>query len=329
MTQARIAGVGSFVPEKVLTNDDLSRMLGEDINDFVSQVIGIKERHICAADESTADLATKAAIRALEAAHGTAEELDLIILATDTPEQLSPATSVVVQQRLGAKNAGTFDLNSACAGFVTALDTASKFIIADASYKNILVIGAYAMSKYLDWKDKKTATIFADGAGALVLQASEDGPGFLASKLVADGGYADYMGVYAGGTRMPITGKVLESDFWTKLRFAKRYPPEVNIEGWPRIVGDVLAKCNLKLDDIALLLFTQVNLSTIKEVMKILNVPMKRTHTVMEKWGYTGSACIPMVLDDAVREGKLKRGDNLIMCASGGGLNMACAAFRW
>ena len=329
MTQARIAGVGSFVPEKVLTNDDLSRMLGEDINEFVSQVIGIKERHICGADESTADLATKAAIRALETAHLAAEELDLIILATDTPEQLSPATSVVVQQRLGAKNAGTFDLNSACAGFVTALDTASKFIIADASYKNILVIGAYAMSKYLDWKDKKTATIFADGAGALVLQASEDGPGFLASKLVADGGYADYMGVYAGGTRMPITGKVLESDFWTKLRFAKRYPPEVNIEGWPRIVGDVLAKCNLKLDDIALLLFTQVNLSTIKEVMKILNVPMERTHTVMEKWGYTGSACIPMVLDDAVREGKLKRGDNLIMCASGGGLNMACAAFRW
>ena len=329
MTQARIAGVGSFVPEKVLTNDDLSRMLGEDINEFVSQVIGIKERHICGADESTADLATKAAIRALETAQIAAEQLDLIILATDTPEQLSPATSVVVQQRLGAKNAGTFDLNSACAGFVTALDTASKFIIADASYKNILVIGAYAMSKYLDWKDKKTATIFADGAGALVLQASEDGPGFLASKLVADGAYADYMGVYAGGTRMPITGKVLESDFWTKLRFAKRYPPEVNIEGWPRIVGEVLAKCNLKLDDIALFLFTQVNLSTIKEVMKILNVPMERTHTVMEKWGYTGSACIPMVLDDAVREGKLKRGDNLIMCASGGGLNMACAAFRW
>ena len=329
MTQARIAGVGSFVPEKVLTNDDLSRMLGEDINEFVSQVIGIKERHICGADESTADLATKAAIRALDAAHVAAEELDLIILATDTPEQLSPATSIVVQQRLGAKNAGTFDLNSACAGFVTALDTASKFIIADASYKNILVIGAYAMSKYLDWKDKKTATIFADGAGAIVLQASADGPGFLASKLVADGAYADYMGVYAGGTRMPITEKILENDFWTKLRFAKRYPPEVNIEGWPRIVGEVLAKCNLELDDIALLLFTQVNLSTIKEVMKILNVPMERTHTVMEKWGYTGSACIPMVLDDAVREGKLKRGDNLIMCASGGGLNMACAAFRW
>ena len=329
MTQARIVGVGSYVPEKVLTNDDLSRMLGEDINEFVSQVIGIKERHVCAADESTADLATNAATRALKAAGVSANALSLIILATDTPEQLSPATSVVVQRRLGATNAGTFDLNSACAGFVTALDAASKFIIADSSYKTVLVIGAYAMSKYLDWNDKKTATIFADGAGAVVLRASEDGPGFLASKLVADGSYADYMGIYAGGTRIPITQEVLQTDYWTKVRFANRYPPEVNIEGWPQIVRQVLAKSELALDEIALLLFTQVNLSTIKEVMKILEVPLDRTHTVMDKWGYTGSACIPMALDDAVREGKLKHGDNFIMCASGGGLNMACVAFRW
>jgi len=329
MTYARIVGTGSYVPEKVLTNDDLSRILGENINDFVSQVIGINERHISAENESTADLATNAAQQALNSAGVTANELDLIILATDTPEQLSPATSVVVQQRIGAKNAGTFDINCACAGFVTALDTASKFIIADRSYKNILVIGAYAMSKYLDWKDKKTATIFADGAGAVVLQSSEVGPGFLASKLVADGTYADYMGVYAGGTRMPITNEVLQTDYWTKVRFAKRYPPEVNIEGWPAIIREVLGKCDLALDDIALFLFTQVNVSTIKEVMKSLDLPMERTHTVMQKWGYTGSACIPMVLDDAVSAGKLEPGDNLIMCASGGGLNMACAAFRW
>lgn len=329
MTSARIIGTGSYVPEKVLTNDDLSRMLGEDINEFVSQVIGIKERHICAESESTADLATEAGKEALAAASVAPDGLDLIILATDTPEQLSPATSVIVQHRLGAKNAGTFDLNCACAGFVTALDTASKFIIADQSYKNILVIGAYAMSKYLDWKDKKTATIFADGAGAVVLQESEGAPGFLASRLIADGSFSDYMGIYAGGTHMPIGEKVLREGRWTKLRFTQRYPPEVNIEGWPRIIRDVLMKCNLTLDDFALFLFTQVNLSTIKEVMSILKVPMGRTHTVMQKWGYTGSACIPMALDDAVGEGKLKRGDNLIMCASGGGLNMACVAFRW
>ena len=329
MTYARIVGTGSYVPEKVLTNDDLSHMLSEDINEFVSQVIGISERHICAADESTADLGVAASLQALASAGITPEQLDLIILATDTPEHLSPATSVVVQHRIGAKTAGTFDINCACSGFVTALDTASKFIIADPEYKNILVIGAYAMSKYLDWKDKKTATIFADGAGAVVLQASEEGPGFLASKLLADGTFSNYMGIYAGGTRMPVTEEVLREGRWTKVRFAQRYPPEVNIEGWPRIIRAVLEKSSLTLDDIGLFLFTQVNLSTIKEVMRILDLPMERTHTIMQKWGYTGSACIPMVLDDAVCEGKVKRGDNLIMCASGGGLNMACVAFRW
>jgi 3-oxoacyl-[acyl-carrier-protein] synthase III len=257
------------------------------------------------------------------------KELDLIVLATDTPEYISPATSVVVQHRLGARNAGTFDLNCACAGFVTALDTASKYIIADDAYRNVLVIGAYAMSKYVDWTDKKTCTIFADGAGALVLQASEESPGFLASKLVAEGSFHDHMGIYAGGTRIPITEDVLREGVWAKLRFAKKYPSEVNTEGWPAIVKDVLAKAGLALDDIQLFLFTQVNLSTIKEVMAKLDLPLSRTHTVMGKWGYTGSACIPMVLDDAVREGKLKRGDNFIMCASGGGLNMASVAFRF
>ncbi|HKS26716.1 MAG TPA: 3-oxoacyl-[acyl-carrier-protein] synthase III C-terminal domain-containing protein, partial [Pyrinomonadaceae bacterium] len=134
---------------------------------------------------------------------------------------------------------------------------------------------------------------------------------------------------YAGGTRIPITEEILREGQWAKLRFAKKYPAEVNNEGWPAIVRDVLQKAGLTLDDIPLFLFTQVNLSTIKEVMSRLDLPMSRTHTIMGKWGYTGSACIPMVLDDAIREGKLKRGDNLVMCASGGGLNMACVAFRY
>ena len=326
---ANIAGTGIYVPEKIVTNDDLSRILGEDIDEFVTQVLGIRERHVCAENESTADLATNAGRHALENAGVDAAELDLIILATDTPEQLSPATSVVVQHRLKALHAGTFDVNSACAGFVTALDTAAKFIIADPSYRNILVVGAYAMSKYLDLHDKKTATIFADGAGALVLQAREDRPGFLAGKLVADGSFYDHMGIYAGGTHLPITRQVIEEGIWNKVRFAKKYPAEVNTEGWPAIVKDVLAKARLNVDDIELFLFTQVNLSTIKEVMAKLGLPMERTHTIMDKWGYTGSACIPMVLHDAWASGKLERGDNVVMCASGGGLNMACVAFSW
>jgi len=329
MRFANIVSTGIYVPEKVVTNDDLSRILGEDINEFVTQVLGIHERHVCAENESAADLATNAARQALEAARLDASELDLIILATDTPEQLSPATSVVVQHRLGAVNAGTFDVNCACAGFVTALDTASKFIIADSDYRNVLVVGAYAISKYLDWHDKKTATIFADGAGALVLQARDDHPGFLAGKLYADGSFHDHMGIYAGGTRLPITNHVIDEGIWTKVRFAKKYPAEINTEGWPAIIRQVLDKAQLKLDDIKLFLFTQVNLKTIKEVMVKLELPMERTHTIMQKWGYTGSACIPMVLHDAVAAGKVARGDNVIMCASGGGLNMACVAFRW
>src|ERR1044072_4975384 len=326
---ARIIGTGSYVPEKVLTNEDLNRTLGKDIDEFVSQVVGICERHICAENESAADLATAAAFKALESAKIKAIELDLIVLATDTPEFISPATSVIVQKRLGATNAGTFDLNAACAGFVTAIDTASKYIIADATYKNVLVIGVYAMTKYLDWQDIKTCTLFADGAGAVGLQATNEKEGFIAAKLVADGHFAEFMGIYAGGTRQPITASVISEGKYNKLRILQKYPPEVNIEGWQKIIKDVLSKTTLTLDDINLFLFTQVNLSTIKEVLRHLDIPMTRTHTIMEQWGYTGSACIPMVLDDAVRAGKLKADDIFIMCASGGGLNMACAVFRW
>ena len=329
MPFANIISTGIYVPEKIVTNDDLSRILGEDIDEFVSRILGIRERHVCAENESTADLASNAGRDALEAAGLDPSELDLIVLATDTPEQLSPATSVVVQHRLGATNAGTFNVNSACAGFVTALDTASKFIIADSAYRNVLVVGAYAMSKYLDLHDKKTATIFADGAGAIVLQARDDRPGFLAGKLHADGSFHDHMGIYAGGTHLPITKEVIDEGIWNKVRFAKKYPAEVNTEGWPAIVKQVLSKARLELSDIKLFLFTQVNLSTIKVVMSKLELPMDRTHTIMQKWGYTGSACIPMVLHDAVSASKLKRGDNVIMCASGGGLNMACVLFKW
>src|ERR1043165_6109474 len=150
MSFANIISTGIYVPKKVVPNDDLSRILGEDINEFVTQVLGIHERHFCADDESTADIATNASRHALESARLDPSQLDLIILATDTPEQLTPATSVVVQGRLGAVNAGTFDINCACAGFVTALDTASKFIIADKAYRHVLVVGAYAITKYLD-----------------------------------------------------------------------------------------------------------------------------------------------------------------------------------
>lgn len=329
MRNAKIIGTGIYVPEKVLTNADLSQHLGVDIDEFVSTVVGIRERHICADDESSADLATNAAIAALANAGIAASDLDLILLATDTPEYVSPATSVVVQSRIGAVNAGTFDVNCACAGFVTTLDAAYKYIIADPSYKNVLVIGCYAMSKFVDWDDKKTSTLFADGAGALVLQAVEDEEHFLASKLVADGSYHDFMGIFAGGTKEPITQAVLDGNNFNHLRFAKKYPPEVNMIGWPKIVDDVLAKAKLTRDEVDFYLWTQVNLSTIKYVMEDMKIPYEKTHTIMDKWGYTGSACIPMVFHDALAAGKIERGDTVVFCASGGGLNMACLAMKY
>lgn len=329
MRDARVTGTGIYVPEKVVTNADLSRRLGVDIDEFVSDVVGIRERHIAADDESSADLATEAAIAALSDAHIEAVELDLILLATDTPEYVSPATSVVVQDRIGARNAGTFDINCACAGFVTTLDTAFKYVIADSAYKNVLVIGCYAMSKYIDWSDKKTATLFADGAGALVLHAVEGERHFLASKLVADGSFHDYMGIFAGGTKMPITKAVLAENDLNHVRFLKKYPAEVNIEGWPKIVDEVLAKANISREDVDMFLWTQVNRSTIDRVMMDMHIPETKTHTIMHKWGYTGSACIPMVFHDAIAEGKIKRGDTIVFCASGGGLNMACLAMKY
>lgn len=330
MSNAKITGTGIAVPEKILTNADLSEMLGEDITDFVVNNLGIEERHVLAEDESAADIATKAAEIALKNAGISAEDLDLIIVATDTPEYLSPGTSVVVQHRLGAKNAGTFDTNAACAGFVTAFDTACKYIIADPNYRNILVIGVYAMTKFLDWTEKKTATIFADGAGAVVLQATNDGKtGLLTSKLEAMGEYNDFLGIFAGGSKMPVTAEVLESGYYNKVRFAKRTPPEINFVGWQRIIKELLTRIQLELEDIDLFLFTQVNLSTIKDVMNALDQPMEKTHTIMQKWGYTGSACIPMVLHDAISAGKIKRGDIIVFCASGGGINMAAMVFRY
>jgi 3-oxoacyl-[acyl-carrier-protein] synthase III len=330
MRNGKIVGTGVAVPDKVLTNADLSRMLGEDIDEFVSQNLGICERRVLADDESAADIAARAAENALKDAGISAEELDLIIVATDTPEYISPSTSVVVQNRIGAKNAGTFDTNAACAGFVTAFDAALKYIIADRNYKNVLVIGVYAMTKFLDWTEKKTATIFADGAGAVVLQATENETiGWLASKLEARGEYHDFLGIFAGGAKYPITAEELESGYRNRVRFAKRTPPEINFEGWQQIVREVLERARLTLDNVNLFLWTQVNLSTIKAVMVAMNLPMSRTHTIMEKWGYTGSACIPMVLDDAIRAGKLKRGDIVVFCASGGGVNMAAMVFRY
>jgi 3-oxoacyl-[acyl-carrier-protein] synthase-3 len=325
---AVITGTGSYVPEHVLTNADLSVRLGVEIEPFVSETLGIRERHVCGEHESTADLAEHAARRALDDAGVEADSIDLLIVATDTPEFISPATSSVVHGRLGTTRAGTFDVNAGCAGYVTALDVASKYIAADERYSRVLVVGAYAMSKYLDYSDKKTATIFADGAGATVIERG-DAPGVLASELFADGRLACGMGVFAGGTAEPITEEVLRTGYRNHLRFVEKYPKEVNEQGWPRIARSVLARIGRGVDDVALWLWTQVNLSTIRIVMDALGAPMVRAHTIMGKWGYTGAACLPMALDDAARVGRLHEGNLVMLTGSGAGLAMGCVALEW
>jgi len=329
MRHATITGTGSFVPARVLANAELSAMLGEDIDAFVSTTLGIRERRWCEPGQSTADLAEEAARAALADASLAPEDVDLLIVSTDTPEYVSPATSSVLHGRLGLSGrTGTFDINSACAGFATALDAAWKYVRADERYDRVLVVAVYAMSKFLDPTDKKTVTIFADGAGAVVLERSDE-PGILASELYADGSLAAGMGVFAGGTAEPITEEVLRDGTRNRLRFVTKYPKEVNEEGWPRIARSVLGRVGKAPEDVDLWLWTQVNRSTIEVVMERLGQPMSKAHTVMEKWGYTGSACLPMAMDDAAKAGRLHPGDLVLLTGSGAGLSMGCVALIW
>ncbi len=329
MKNAVIKGTGSYVPEKVLPNSYFNELLGEDVDTWLVENLTIKERHWCAEDESTADLCIHSAENTLQNAGLKPEDLDLIIIATDTPEYISPSTASVVQHRLGAVNAGTFDVNTACAGFVTAVDIASKYIRSDERYKNILVIGAYAMSKYLDMSDKKTVTLFADGAGAVILSAAEDQvSGFLTSDLYTEGQYSDWMGIYAGGTHMPVTNEVIKKKDHL-LKFVKKFPKEINPDTWTKMAKDICERLNVKPDDFKAFFFTQININSIWETLDNLGVERVKGHTIMERFGYTGSACIPMALDDAVKKDKLKKGDLVMFIGSGGGLAFASAAFRW
>lgn len=329
MRKAVIVSTGSYAPEWVLPNQYFNELLGEDVDTWLQENLTIRERRWCREDESTADLCVAAAQQAIDGAGIRAEELDLIIIATDTPEYISPSTASVVQYRLGAANAGTFDINTACAGFVTALDVGAKYIMANHSYRYILVIGAYAMSKYLDKTDKKTVTLFADGAGAVILTAEEDTPrGFLTGTLHTEGQYHDWMGIYAGGTHQPVSPQVLERKDHL-LKFVRKFPKDLNPLTWEKMSRKMAATLNIQPTNVDHYFLTQININSIFQTLDALGVPRERAHTIMDRYGYTGSACIPMALDEAVRAGKVKRGDLLFLIGSGGGLAFAGAAVRY
>ena len=321
----QILSTGSYVPERVVTNAEIDELMGESTSDWLLANVGIEERRWMSPEQTTSDLIVAAAKKALVRAGLSPSDLDLIIVSTDTPDYLSPSTSVVVQSKLGAAKAGCYDVNSACAGWVTALDQGAKYLMTEPQMKYVLVAGGYGMSRYIDIKDKKTANLFADGAGAVVLGVGEE-PGFLASNLLAVGEFHDALGIYTGGTYRPCTPETGAP----KVEFVKKFPKTFNTEYWPKLMQGALDKVDMTFDDVDHFFFTQLNLRTIEFMMDLLKQPIEKTHWVMHKWGYTGSPCVVMALDDAIDQGKApKPGDTILFCASGGGITMAASVWKW
>lgn len=326
MTNAKIISSGMYVPETILPNSYFNELLGEDVDTWLKENVQIFNRRWCAENESTVDLCEQAANSALKNAGMKASDINLLIVATDTPEYISPSTASVLQHRIGTINAGTFDLNSACAGFVTATETATHFI-RSGGIKNALVIGAYGMSKYLDKTDKKTVTLFADGAGAVILTATnEKNKGHQAGKLISKGQYAEWMGIYAGGTKYPLNEKVLTNKDH-KLKFVKKFPSELNPQMWSGLANDLAFQMKINIDEVDQFLMTQININAIYETLKILNVDKSKAHTIMHQYGYTGSACIPIAFHEAWEQKIIKGGDKLFFIGSGGGLAFAANSF--
>jgi 3-oxoacyl-[acyl-carrier-protein] synthase III len=325
---ANIVSTGSYIPEIKVTNDDLRARFDATAPEFVDKMeasTGILTRWWAPDDVVTSDLAVRASRIALARAGRTPEDIDLIIVGTDSPDYITPATSVIVQAKLGAKNAGTFDVGCACASFPTAFSSAAGMMATNPYMKTVLVIGVYLMHK-LTAADDPMIFFYGDGAGAAVLEQSEQ-RGFISSAFRADGSYAPRWAIHAGGTVEPSTEESIREGR-TRVKMYDRYPPEINNEGWPLLVRQVAKNGGFAVSDIDFLIFTQVRKPTIELVMQDLGLPMSKTHMIMETVGYTGSACIPMALDDALQEKKIKPGDLVVLIGSGVGYNQAAAAFR-
>jgi 3-oxoacyl-[acyl-carrier-protein] synthase-3 len=322
-----IVATGSYLPEIEISNDLLRKRFAQ-LPDFVDKMeasSGIRKRWFAPDNWATSDLALPAAREALERAHRKPEDVDLILVGTDSPDYITPATSVVLQHKLGAKNAGTFDIGCACASFPTGLSTAAGFIASNPSIRTVLVVGVYLMHKLADPNDPMIF-FYGDGAGAAVMEPA-DRPGFVSSAFLADGFYHRYWGIYSGGTFEPASEESLKAGR-TKVQVTNRYPPEVNHEGWPRLVRNLAKNGSFAVQDIDFIIFTQVRKPSVELVMNELDLPMERTHTIMEECGYTGSACIGMALHDAILKGKVRSGDLVVLIGSGVGYNQAGIALR-
>lgn len=317
---SKIIGTGSYLPAKVLTNFDLEKIV-ETSHDWIVSRSGIHERHIAAGNELTSDLALQASLRAIEAAAISAEEIDLVIVATTTPDQVFPSTACILQDKLGIKNhCAAFDMQAVCGGFVYAMNTADLYIRGGQA-KTVLVVGAEVLSRILDWSDRTTCVLFGDGAGAVVLRASKT-PGIVASKLHADGSHRGMLkadgnirnGEVQGDPFIKMEGKAV-------FKFAVKVLSEV--------VEEVLEESNLQDSDIAWLVPHQANIRIMEATAKKLGLSMDNVIVTVATHGNTSAASIPLALDTAVRDGRIKAGQNILLEAVGGGFTWGAVLIKW
>jgi 3-oxoacyl-[acyl-carrier-protein] synthase-3 len=321
-----ILGIGSYVPERVLTNKDIEKMM-DTSDEWIVERTGIRERHIAAEGQATSDLATEAAQRALEDAGISAKELDLIIVATVTPDMSFPSVACLVQNNIKATKAAAFDITAVCSGFVYGLAIGSQFI-KTGTYRKVLVIGAETLSKITDWTDRNTGMIFGDGAGAVVLSETLPEYGILGVNLGAEGAGGDLLKLPAGGSRQPTSAETVAG----RLHFIHMNGNEV-YKFAVKVMGEsankALENANLTAADITYLVPHQANIRIIQAAAKRLGLPMEKVIVNVDKYGNTSAASIPLALDEAVKSGRVKNGDVLVLVGFGGGLTWAASVIKW
>ncbi len=321
-----IVGTGSYAPEKVLTNADLEKMV-DTSDEWIVTRTGMKQRRIARDDQATSDLAAEAAKKALADAGVTPEEVDMIVVATITPDMPFPNTACVVQSLIGAKNAFCLGLEVACSGFLYAVEVAQQFV-ASGAVETALVIAAEKMSSITDWEDRTTCILFGDGAGAAVLQAKGAQHGVLTSVMGSDGTLTDLLMVPAGGSRMPTTQETLDQRMhFLKMEGREVYKHAVTI--MTNAAGEALEKCGLTMDDVDCIIPHQANSRIIRSIANRLKIPMERVFVNLEKYGNTSGASAGIALDEAAREGKIKKGDIVMILVFGGGFTWGATLLEW
>lgn len=322
MIYSRIAGTGGYLPENIMTNADLEKMV-ETSDEWITERTGIRQRHIAVEGESTCDIAEKAARQAIDASGLTPQDIDLIVVATTTPDRIFPSTACLLQSRLDIHGCAAFDVQAVCTGFVYALSVAEKFI-RTGSAKRALVVGAETTSRIIDWSDRSTCVLFGDGAGAVVIEASES-PGILSTHLHADGDYADLLTVPEGVSQG--FEKMQAGEAYITMQGNEVFKMAVKTLG--RIVDETLAANDMQKSDIDWLVPHQANIRIINATAKKLNMPMERVIVTVDHHGNTSAASIPLALDVAVRDGRIKRGETLLLEAFGGGFTWGSALLKY